>query len=54
MFKRTKKITNEELKVQQEKEAADLQSCSQEVGAALTKYGYTLKIRQSIVLEKVK
>lgn len=56
MFKKTKKVatpTAEELRVQREKEATDLVDCSQEVSAALTKYGYTLKIQQSIVIEKI-
>jgi hypothetical protein len=56
MFNKTKKVrvaTAEELKVQQEKEVADLQDCSQEVGAALQKYGYRLNIQQTIVLEKL-
>lgn len=44
----------EAIKVLQQEEQESLKKCSEEVGAALQKYGYELNIQQTIVLKKVR
>ena len=50
-----KEITTEEaLQALKNQESTNFQACNEEISAILNKYGYGLKIQQSIVLEKIK